>query len=49
MIYLSLVVDFIHPWSKLSLIYLVICFIPLLMIVILFTGLCCIKIDFRGG
>jgi hypothetical protein len=49
MIYLRLVVASIHPWSKLSMIYLVISFMPLLTIVILFTGLCCIKIAFGGG
>jgi len=49
MIYMRLVVASIHPWSKLSMIYLVISFMPLLTIVILFIGLCCIKIDFGGG
>ena len=49
MICLRLVVAFIHPWSRLSMIYVVISFIPLLMIVILFTGLCYIKIAFGGG
>ena len=49
LIYLRLVVASIDPWSKLSLIYLVICFMPLLTIVILFTSLCCIKIAFGGG
>ena len=39
----------IHPWRKLSMIYLVISFMPFLMIVILFIGLCCIKIAFGGG
>ena len=39
----------IHPWSKLSMIYLIISFRPLLTIDILFTRLCCIKIASSGG
>lgn len=48
-VYLRFIVVSVYSWSKLSLIHLVIYFMPLLTIVELFISLCFITIDFSGG
>ena len=48
MIYLWLLIASVQPRSRLNLIYLVICFMPLMTVVNLFNSPCCIKIAFGG-